>query len=71
MIAQFIEGWKNLAWAKLNLASPETESLAQERAVICFDCEHISKERLTCTVCTCYIEAKIRSKKAFCPKGKW
>jgi hypothetical protein len=71
MIANFLEGWKNLAWAKLNLASPDTESLAQERGMICLDCPYISQSNLTCTVCTCFIEAKIRSKSSFCPKGKW
>jgi hypothetical protein len=71
MIQEFAEGWMNLFWERLGLADENVETLAQERAMICMNCPSLDRKKDKCMACGCHVEAKIRSKKAFCPKGKW
>ena len=64
-------GFYNLAKKKLGLDNPEVESLALERLSICSTCTYAKADNLMCGKCGCYLEAKIRSKRANCPLNRW
>lgn len=79
MIKEIVSGWKNYLDK-----SEVTESLAQQRAIICAVCMHAKqgkllaflKDKLTeiegtyCDICKCPLSAKVRSND-ICPKNKW
>lgn len=48
-----------------------TEEIYTERMSMCNTCEFFRKEDKRCTQCGCFMEAKTRFKKTFCPVGKW
>lgn len=48
-----------------------TEKIYNERMSICNTCEFLRKEDKRCTQCGCFMEAKSRFKKAYCPVHKW
>jgi hypothetical protein len=48
-----------------------TEEIYTERMSICDTCEFFRKEDKRCAQCGCFMEAKTRFKKTFCPVGKW
>ena len=64
-LAMILEGWKHLA-----ITNPEVEKVANERAVICAGCNHLSKI-LFCKKCGCFVPAAIRSLKKKCKENKW
>lgn len=68
-------GWKNLVFP-----SAEVEELAKKRIEICVDCIVPTGDgRETnglapnnrCIKCKCYMPAKTRNPKSFCPLKKW
>lgn len=65
VLKEIYNGWKNYAFK-----SPEIEKLAKKRAEICADCPKLTNKK-TCSVCGCYIPAKVRSEKSKCPLKKW
>jgi len=64
-VQEIISGWKNYAFK-----NKEIEELAKTRVKICVGCPLLRKNN-TCSVCGCYIPAKVRSAKSRCPKKKW
>lgn len=48
-----------------------TEETYSSRISICNGCEFFIKEDKRCSQCGCFMEAKARLKKAFCPIHKW
>jgi rRNA maturation protein Nop10 len=46
------------------------KDIAKERWDICKDCENLTFAN-TCTECGCFMVAKTKFKKAFCPIDKW
>lgn len=75
-----MNGWENFIFK-----SEVTEQLAEDRAVHCATCKHLSKSLLLsflrdnlkqiegyeCGICSCPISAKIRSVAESCPINKW
>jgi hypothetical protein len=53
-----------------NIGRVETE-VAEERLVICRECEHFIKATHQCTQCGCIMNAKTKLPNASCPLGKW
>lgn len=47
-----------------------SEEVYQERMNICMGCEFFREDK-RCTKCGCFMEAKTRFKKTFCPIHKW
>lgn len=41
------------------------------RMSICNTCEFFRKDDKRCSKCGCFMEAKTRFKRTFCPVGKW
>ena len=58
------EGWKNYLWP-----STEVEVKAYERGRICAGCDH--NRRNFCSICHCFLGAKIRSGAEKCPLNYW
>jgi hypothetical protein len=48
-----------------------TEDIYIERINICNSCPFFRKEDKRCTKCGCFMEAKTRLKKTYCPVNKW
>lgn len=48
-----------------------TEEIYTNRMNICNACEFFRREDKRCTQCGCFMEAKTRFKKTFCPVHKW
>jgi hypothetical protein len=48
-----------------------TEEVYNTRMSICAGCEFFRKEDKRCSKCGCFMEAKTRFKKTFCPIHKW
>lgn len=48
-----------------------TEEIYNTRMSICDGCEFFRKEDKRCSQCGCFMEAKTRLKKTFCPIHKW
>lgn len=69
IVAEIFEGWKNFAFK-----NPHIEKIAEERATHCIGCKikgkAIMKNKM-CTICGCYVPAKVRSLNSKCPLNKW
>jgi len=68
IVEEIIVGWKNYIFP-----NTEVEAEAIRRISICLDktkCTKLS-DRHYCTVCHCYMPAKVRSPKSTCPKRLW
>jgi len=63
---RIIQGWTNLITRKY-----KDTPFVKERARICNDCVHISRNNSFCKICGCYIPAKITVKKEKCPFNFW
>lgn len=48
-----------------------TEDVYTQRISICNGCEFFRHEDKRCTQCGCFMEAKTRFKKTYCPVHKW
>lgn len=48
-----------------------SEEVYTSRMTICEGCEFFRKEDKRCSQCGCFMEAKTRFKKTFCPLHKW
>lgn len=48
-----------------------SEDVYLQRMSICNTCEFFRQEDKRCTQCGCFMEAKTRFKKTFCPVHKW
>lgn len=48
-----------------------TEDVYNTRMSICNGCEFFRKEDKRCSQCGCFMEAKTRFKKTYCPIHKW
>lgn len=64
-------GWINVAREKIGIADEKAEKLAKVRGEICLACPRINKEKYSCSICGCFIAAKIRVPNEKCPEGKW
>lgn len=47
------------------------EPTYERRMSLCHGCEFFIQDDKRCTKCGCFMEAKTRLKKAFCPVHKW
>lgn len=47
------------------------QEVYDERIKTCEGCEFFRKEDRRCSQCGCFMEAKARLKKAYCPVHKW
>ena len=67
-LEEIYTGWKNYVFP-----NPETEELAKKRIAICLDQTQCKKlnDRHFCTICHCYMPAKVRSPKSVCPRRLW
>jgi len=65
IIEEIIVGWKNYVFP-----NKETEELAKKRISVCLDCKKLT-DRHYCSICHCYMPAKVRSPKSTCPKRLW
>jgi hypothetical protein len=63
-IPKIFQGFKNLLFK-----DEKIESIAEERLKRCFNCD--KREKLTCSLCGCYLKAKVRSSSSSCPIDKW
>lgn len=78
-LPSFTDMLKNLADTAKDVASGVvhgegvfvTEEIYIHRMNICNGCEFFRKEDKRCSQCGCFMEAKTRLKKAFCPTHKW
>lgn len=48
-----------------------TEEVYTTRMSLCSACEFFRKEDKRCSQCGCFMEAKTRFKKTYCPVHKW
>lgn len=48
-----------------------SEGVYNTRMTICNGCEFFRKEDKRCSQCGCFMEAKTRFKKTFCPIHRW
>lgn len=48
-----------------------TEQIYNERMSVCNGCEFFRQEDKRCSQCGCFMEAKTRLKKTYCPIHKW
>ena len=46
------------------------KKVSSERFDICKDCDKLTVMN-TCRACGCFMKAKVKFKKAFCPLDKW
>ena len=68
IVEEIITGWKNFVFK-----DKQTEKIAKERIAVCLDKKKCTKlnERFFCTICNCYMPAKVRSPRSKCPLRKW
>lgn len=64
-------GFLNLAKKELGVADEEVEKVAVWRYVKCLQCDKQNKEDKTCTICGCFMPAKVRAPESTCPIGRW
>ncbi len=64
-LSEIYEGWKNFTFS-----NPQVEEIAKKRMTICVECEKLKKNN-TCSLCGCYMPAKVRSTKSKCRLKKW
>lgn len=64
-LSEIYEGWKNLTFQ-----NPRIEKEAEKRIKICVNCDKLN-DRNFCTLCGCYMSAKVRSHKSHCKIKKW
>jgi hypothetical protein len=48
-----------------------SESKLEERYKICRTCSYFTKFTKICSVCRCFMPAKVKLPMAECPMGKW
>lgn len=48
-----------------------TDVVYEQRMAICNTCEFFRQEDKRCTQCGCFMEAKTKFKKTYCPVKKW
>lgn len=65
VLSEIYEGWKNYIFE-----NPEVEVEAKRRMAICVDCSKFRSTK-TCSMCGCFMPAKVRSLKSVCPDKKW
>ena len=65
LLAEIYEGWKNLVFD-----NPDVREEAKRRMAICVACDKFRKTK-TCTLCGCYMPAKVRNLKMKCLINKW
>ena len=58
-----------------DLVNPNTEWASEEKAAerysLCKGCPELIKLTTQCKKCGCFMKAKTKLEKAFCPIGKW
>lgn len=64
-LEEIISGWKNYIFP-----NEEIEETAKKRIKICLDCPYLRKNKV-CSLCGCYMPAKVRSTKSKCKKMYW
>ena len=64
-LKEIISGWKNFTFPNI-----EVEIIATDRMIACLDCEKITREK-KCSLCGCFLPAKVRSLTSTCPLKKW
>lgn len=64
-LSEIYEGWKNFTFP-----NPQVEEIAKKRMTICVECVKLKKNN-TCSLCGCYMPAKVRSTKSKCRLKKW
>jgi hypothetical protein len=66
-LSEIYEGWKNYIFP-----NPEIEKEAKRRIAICIEtnCKEMQPNN-TCSLCGCYMPAKVRSPKSKCKLKKW
>jgi len=64
-LSEIYEGWKNYTFP-----NPKIECDAKKRIAICIECDKLKKNN-TCSMCGCYMPAKVRSPKSKCKLKKW
>lgn len=66
-LSEIYDGWKNYVFP-----TPEMELKAKERISVCVknECNKFRTNN-TCSICGCYMPAKVRSPKSKCPINKW
>lgn len=62
---EIVSGWKNYIFK-----NKEIENIAKERLKTCLSCDKITLKN-KCSVCGCYVPAKVRSLNSKCPNKKW
>lgn len=67
-LTSIAEGWANYVWD-----NPRMEPVARQRLEHCKTCEKVGHKAGIpyCKLCTCPIEAKVRSPAEACPKALW
>jgi hypothetical protein len=64
-VKEIISGWKNYVFP-----SEEVERIAIHRMETCLDCPKL-KDNKRCSLCGCFMPAKVRSIMSTCPLKKW
>jgi hypothetical protein len=66
-LTEIYDGWKNLIFL-----NPEVEAEAKRRIEICVnnECGKFTTKK-TCSLCGCFMPAKVRSPKSKCKINKW
>lgn len=64
-LSEIYDGWKNYAFP-----NSQVENIAKERIAICVECDKLKKNN-SCSLCGCYMPAKVRSPKSHCRIKKW
>lgn len=64
-LESIISGWKNLLYR-----DPSVEVIAIERAKKCASCNNLGALGF-CSICSCYVPAKVRSLNEKCPINEW
>ena len=65
ILFEIYNGWKNYTFP-----NPEIEKLAKQRIAKCVCCNKFRNNK-TCSICKCYMPAKVRSVKSTCPLKYW
>lgn len=63
---EIIIGWKNYIFP-----NKEVEKIATNRMLTCLDCPKFKKNTNRCSLCGCYMPAKVRSINSTCPIKNW